>query len=179
MAKVMQRPKAKLVVGIMYSNGDIIGKIEDILIKRFGQIENIVMTYPFSFTNYYEKEMGKKLRKTLVAFRRTINRESLAAIKVFTNRIEDRFSKKGRRKVNIDPGYLTMHNFVLASAKELPHRASIGKGMFADVVLTFKDGRFHDTRTTFPDYKSSCAKEYLLKIRDIYSKQIDKKIISK
>ena len=174
MAKTIDRPKVKLIVGIMFGKDDVIGKVEDILVDKFGPVENIILTYPFSFTDYYEKETGKNLRKTLIAFKKLISRDALADIKAFTNKLEDRFAGKGKRKVNIDPGYLTMHNVVLASAKEMPHRVSIGKGMFADVVLTFRDNEYHDSETTFPDYKMGAVKEFLASIRKTYSKQLQK-----
>lgn len=164
MAHIKVIPKVKLIIGIMYKDEDICAKMLKLLKIRFGKILDSLQ-YDFTFTDYYDSEMGNSLKKIILVFKRQISRQRLSSIKNFTNKLEDQFSEQGNRKINIDPGYMTMHNVVLASAKELPHRLYIGKGMFGDVVLTFKDNEFHHSDHTFPDYKSQAVKDFLKKWR--------------
>lgn len=164
--------KVKLFSGTMFSNDELAEKVINILKKKFGKIDFISEEYPFDFTDYYIPEMGKGIKKRFISFKKLIDREKLAEIKLFTNSLEDKFAKKGNRTLNLDPGYLTFHNVVLASAKEMPHRIYLKKGIFGDVVLEYKrDKKFVDTIRTFPDFRSERVKKIMEKIRELYKKE--------
>ena len=171
MAQIKPVTKVKLLIGAMYKEKEILDKTIGMLKERFGVIES-TLEYSFDFTDYYEEETGKELKKQLLIFKVLIDRELLADIKNWTNEIEGMFSEKDKRKINLDPGYLTMHNVVLASAKEMPHKIYIGKGMFGDVVLEYKSKSFQHSNHTFPDFKSDKVKEFLNKARENYKKEI-------
>jgi hypothetical protein len=171
MAHTKQIPEVKLLIGIMYNDKELLSKIISILRERFGDIES-ELEYDFSFTDYYKPEMGENLKKKIIIFKNLIKREQLADIKNWTNGLEDRESINQKRKINLDPGYLTICNVVLASAKEMPHKIYISEGMFGDVVLEFKNRSFQHSEHTFPDYKSDVVKNFLNKARETYKKQI-------
>ena len=116
--------------------------------------------------------MGKDLKKKIVIFKNLIDREKLADIKHWTNALEDSESEENKRRINLDPGYLTICNVILASAKEMPHKVYIGEGMFGDVVLEFKNKSFQHSEHTFPDYKSDAIKSFLNKVRESYKGSI-------
>jgi hypothetical protein len=168
MAHIKQVYKTKLVIGIMYSDKEAYEETIKQLTEKFGEIDNKSLEYDFNFTDYYEEETGKNLKKQIITFNKLIDRDELAEIKHFTNTIEDQLSKQGKRLINLDPGYMTEHNIVLASAKELPHKVSIGKGMFGDVVLEYRKGDYEDSRHTFPDFRTPIVKEFLKTIRKQY-----------
>jgi hypothetical protein len=168
MAHIKQIFKTKLVIGIMYSDKEAYEEAIKQLEQKFGEISDKSQEYDFNFTTYYEEETGKDLKKQIIVFKKLIDRDELAEIKHYTNTIEDEFSKEGKRKINLDPGYMTEHNVILASAKELPHKVSIGKGMFGDVVLEYRKGDYEDSRHTFPDYRTPLVKEFLKTIRKKY-----------
>jgi len=159
-------PKVRLIIGIMYKHQEHCDKVISTLKERFGDIQDSV-EYNFDFTDYYEQETGDRLKKILIIFRNPVSRETLPEIKLWTNDIEDSFRESGKRKVNIDPGYMTAHNVVLASLKEMPHRILLAKGVFGDVVLEYKDNEFHHSIHTFPDYKTELVKEFLKKHRPV------------
>jgi hypothetical protein len=171
MAHIKDIPEVKLIVGIMYSDKEILDKTISILKERFGEIES-ELEYDFSFTDYYMPEMGENLKKKIIIFKNPIGRKLLAEIKNWTNELEDKESISQKRKINLDPGYLTVCNVVLASAKEMPHKVYIGEGMFGDVVLEFKNKSFQHSGHTFPDYKSDIVKNFLNQARESYKKQI-------
>lgn len=157
--------KAKLIIALMYNEKNILNKTLGKLKKIFGKIDLENDEYNFNFTDYYKKEFGNNLMKKIISFKDLINREELADIKLKTINIEKELSVKGKRRINIDPGYLTLHNLVLASTKELPHRIFIGKGIFAESTLFFRNKQYNDYPYTFKDYQQEIVKEFLIKVR--------------
>ena len=77
-----------------------------------------------------------------------------------------------KRIINLDPGYLTKHNVILATAKEMPHKVFIGQGMFGDVVLIYRKRSYIISEHTFQDYQQDHVKQFLLKIRQKYIQQL-------
>ncbi|MDI6655624.1 MAG: DUF4416 family protein, partial [Candidatus Hydrothermarchaeota archaeon] len=67
--------------------------------------------------------------------------------------------------VNIDPGYVTALNLILATKKESQHRIYLRSGVFAEVTLAFKKNGCIYFGWTYPDYKTKLACEFLLKVR--------------
>jgi hypothetical protein len=169
MAEITKTQTAKLFFAIMYKNKDIFNEILNILIKKFGDIES-VLEYDFHFTSYYENETGKNLKKNLIVFKKYIKRDELSNLKIYSNNLEKKYSENKKRKINIDPGYLTLNSLVLASAKNLPHRVYLSKGIYADVVMIYTNKKYSASERAFPDFKQEIVKEFLkierLKIKE-------------
>ncbi len=166
--------KVKLIAGLFYQDPNIYDQAKQNLIQSFGNIDFESDEYDFNeFTDYYESEMGKNLKKRIISFKILIDRDTLADIKQKSNNIEDDLAKNNKRIINIDTGYLTQHNIILASAKQMPHKVSIGKGYFGDVVLTYSNNDYYHYFKTFMDHKSRKVKEIYKKIREIYISQIN------
>jgi hypothetical protein len=85
-----------------------------------------------------------------------------------TNQIEDHYAHKGRRRVNIDPGYMLRERFVLASGKNFSHRIYIGEGIYADLTLIYQKGSFKKLPWTYPDYSDNGMLKFLEKVRNKY-----------
>ncbi|MBI4140992.1 DUF4416 family protein [Candidatus Woesearchaeota archaeon] len=168
MAREQPAPPAKLVMGIMYADDHIFARTTYTLIQKFGPIQLNGPTIPFAFTKYYEEEMGASLKKTYIAFMQTIQRESLPSIKQFTNTIEQRFSREGKRTVNIDPGYVTEHQLVLASAKEHPYRVYLNDGIYAQLILVYTKQGWVSVEKTFADYQQKEVQEFLTNVRKTF-----------
>ncbi len=162
--------KAKLFVGMMYSNIEHYNKAIELLKKDFGEIELQGEEFNFTFTKHYEKEMGKNLRKRFILFKKLINRKGLTDIKLQTMKLEEKFKKNNKRQVNIDPGYITLNNVVVASTKELPHRIYLNKGIFADLLLLLKKKDVIPFKHTFTDYKQS--KHFFLESRQRFKNSL-------
>jgi hypothetical protein len=123
--------------------------------RIFGTVDFLSDRLRFDFTAYYAAEMGEGLERQFVAFRRPIRPEQLVDIKLRTNRLEQRsFSARGKRQVNIDPGYLTLSKLVLATTKDHQHRVYLGRGIYAEVTLRFRAGTFAPWDWTYPDYRT-------------------------
>lgn len=163
----------KLVTGIIYNEHLERSKLENLLSEEIGSVDLTSAEFDFDCTDYYEKEMGKDLKRKIFSFRELINREDIVEIKHTTRRIEKIFcTDQGRRTVNIDPGYLAAEHLILVSGKGYYHRPYLGKGVYADLTLVYQDNRFRMLEWTYPDYMYSYMEEIFLKIRRIYMNQI-------
>jgi hypothetical protein len=166
---VPQTPKpAKLVIGIITTEVKIIENLVTELLLRFGQIDLASQWMDFNYTTYYEPEMGSPLFRRVFAFKPLISQGDLSAFKLATNRMEHNYLRKGRRRVNIDPGYMLRERFVLASGKNFSHRIYIGEGIYADLTLIYQKGSFQKLPWTYPDYSDGDMLKFLEQVRNKY-----------
>lgn len=165
MGKIKQPSKAALFAAIMYSDEKIAKKAVELLVKKFSKISFESEEYEFKITDFYEEEFGKDLKKKFFLFEKNIDRESLAEIKIFSNKLEENLAKNSKRTVNIDPGYITQANVVLASCKEFPHRIYIGKGIHSEVEMMFKKDRIEYPQYVYKDYQTEIAKKFFMDAR--------------
>ena len=89
-------------------------------------------------------------------------------LKIQTNKIEEKYSENNKRRINIDPGYVTQAKLVLATTKNYSHRIHLAKGIFGDVHLTVYKGKFKPNPWTYPDYKEKFVLEFFDNVRKIY-----------
>jgi len=165
-----QSPKpAKLIIGVILQDRELLAEVASILERRFGAVDMISPWYDFNFTDYYAPEMGKVLHRRLLVFQSLIEQQALAEIKLRTNAIEQDFAVHSKRRVNIDPGYLLYERFVLASGKNFSHRIYIAKGIYADLTLVFQKGGYQTLDWTYPDYKDQVMRDFLLQVRKQYA----------
>lgn len=125
---------------------------KDNILQLVGNIQEETTTMPFSKTDYYEREMGSDLIRIFVLFETLMQRDVLSDIKIITNDIETLLAKNDARTVNIDPGYMSLENIVLATPKGYAHRIYIGKGIYGDLTLIYNTGTYRPLEWTYPDY---------------------------
>jgi len=121
--------------------------------------------FPFDRTEYYSGEMGKPLFRRFLAAADPVPRDSLPAIKIGLEAIENDLAEGGRRTVNLDPGLITPENFILATGKNFSHRVYLRDGVFADLTLVFRNGEYRPLPWTYPDYASDEIRVLLREIR--------------
>jgi len=175
MAEAIRPSPVKLVIGAIASSEGILIEAKVGLEKKFGPLDFQSSLMPFNHTEYYEKEMGANLLRQFLSFRRLINPRKLAAIKLYTNRLEKRLSRARNspsRTINLDPGYICAPKLVLATCKDYAHRIYLDKGVFAEVTLHFQQGTFRPRPWTFPDYRSKGYIQSFNTIREIYLRQL-------
>jgi len=170
----MGQPKlaaeVKLFAAVTFNSKEIYEQVKTILEQEFGAIDTLSAIYDFDFTQYYATEMGTDLQKQLLGFERLIRPESLPDIKLLTNEIEEKFAVANNRRVNIDPGYLTAAKVVLATTKNFDHRLYLGKGIYGDVHLRYRQNKFHFNPWTYPDYRSMLVIDFFARLRKKYMK---------
>lgn len=159
---------AKLVIGIFLKEKDLAHSLTEKLEAFFGGVDIVSPWFDFNFTDYYTREMGRPLFRRMFSFKKLIAQEDLSPIKLQTNQLEHSFEHEGRRRVNIDPGYLLKERFVLATGKNFSHRIYLSKGIYADLTLIYQKGDFHSLPWTYPDYAHKQMQGYLKQVRERY-----------
>jgi hypothetical protein len=86
--------------------------------------------------------------------------------------IETRLSLDGKRRINLDPGYLDFHRVVLLSGKEGPQKIYLRDGIWADLVLLKDKGGFRELAWTFADLKDGCYNDFFMQVRAEYKAEI-------
>lgn len=138
------------------------------VIRQLGPVEEDLGPLDFGFTTYYDAEMGPGIRRWIWAFSDLVDRSELSGIKCLTNRVEQTYSLEGRRRFNLDPGLMTLGNFVLATGKDNAHRIYLRDGIFADLTLIYRGGTFRPLEWTYPDYADSQMLNLLNGLRQRY-----------
>ena len=166
--------KVKLIIGFLYSSNDLYDKAKKSLEKKMGPTDFESNIIEFRFTDYYREEMGSNLKRRFVSFKRLIQPEDIVQIKLFTIKIEKKFSILNKRRINIDPGYLNEAKILLSTTKDYSHRIYLDKRIFAEITLIYKNRGFQNLPWTYPDFRTKLYKEIFLKVRNIYKEQIKK-----
>lgn len=147
---------------------------EKALAKKIGPIDFSSQILSFNQTQYYKDEFGDNLKRKIISFRKLIPPDNLWRIKTITNGLENKFLQDKKRQLNIDPGYITQANLILATTKDYSHRIYIKKGIFEEVTLIFKNKTFTALPWTYPDYQSKELIDIFVQIRDILILQLKK-----
>jgi len=173
MGKIGTPERVKLIAGLISNNTKLLSDIrrpfERILANSI-DFESPVIE--FDKTDYYQEEMGPALKRKFYSFKKLVSLDGIHAVKIKTNALEKRFTKLGKRRVNIDPGYIDMAKLVLFSTKDYTHRIHISKGIYAEVTLHYKNGSFTAWPWTYPDYRTKEYLDIMHKIREIYKEQL-------
>jgi hypothetical protein len=171
-APLREQLPVKLITGFIFNDNDYFLAAVKILERKFGETDFQSQVLPFIYTDYYKQELGEGLKRSFVGFRRLIRPEHLPGIKIFTNKLEQRLSRKKKRRINIDPGYLDHSKLILATTKDYSHRIYLSRGIFAEVTLSFQNRTFAPRDWTYPDYKTDAYIKIFNQIREIYDRQI-------
>lgn len=147
------------------------------LTEAFGTVEEVIGPLAFDFTNYYSREMGEGIQRWILVFSRLVERAELAKIKCLTNRIEQSYTVGGARRVNLDPGFMTLGNFILATGKNNAHRVYLDHGIFADLTLIFREGSYRPLEWTYPDYAEQELIGFLNRLRKSYKCCLDRQAL--
>ncbi len=164
--------REKLVAGILISRPEYREDLLSALEAAFGPLDYVSELLDFSFTSYYDREMGSPIMRFFVSFEQLVNPDRLAEIKLITGKIELGFSNKGNRKINLDPGILSLSRFILASTKDSSHRIPLNSGIYGEITLMYEKNEFRPVEWTYFDYKSKKYRSILKEIRSLYVKQL-------
>jgi hypothetical protein len=144
----------KLIASLLAGDPALLAEARDRLAAVYGPIDFESEPLPFDHTDYYAPEHGPNLARIFVTFERLVDPGDLPAIKLRTNDIESTLAVDGKRRVNIDPGYVSLSKLVLASTKNHGHRLYLGLGIYGEGTLVYREGGFRPWPWTYPDYGS-------------------------
>jgi len=167
MGTVEHANAARLVCGILSQRGELEHEVESAIETQFGPIDLRSARRPFTESAYYEPEMGPELDRWWVSFGRLVTESDIASIKNVTNAIErDLAGDDGRRRVNLDPGYLVPSRLVLATTKDFAHRIYLADGIYGEVTLMWRHDTFVPMEWTYPDYRTEDATAFFVAARN-------------
>lgn len=167
MAEPKTFQKSALVIGVLSTLESHHADILSTLQANFGplELESPVMDFPF--TDYYDAEMLAHPVRYLLLFRNLVDPSTLADLKLRTNALERTLSPTARR-VNLDPGLLSLSSFILATCKDRAHRIPLHSGIYAEVTLIYQSHSFQPLPWTYADYRSPALLATLQTFRTRY-----------
>ncbi|MBE0427668.1 MAG: DUF4416 family protein [Nitrospirae bacterium] len=172
MGKVKPAKPALLFIGLLYSNQEIFSQSINILKRDLGDILLISLPLLWDYSSYYRDELGWPIFRQFIFFKNLIDPGTLSEIKLKTNEIEEILTFEGKRQINLDPGYLTLSKIVLASTKNYAHRIYLGKGIYGEVTLIYKDGKYNPHLFTYRDYQDKTCIDIFMNAREILKKML-------
>ncbi len=172
MGKATLSDPAKIITGFIFNDTEIFNKAAHSLSKKLGPVDLESGLFLFEHTQYYNDEMGSGLKRRFISFKRLRGLEEIYRLKSFTNKLEMGLSLSRRRRINIDPGYLTPSKLVLFTTKDYGHRIYIKDGVYAEVTLYFKNKSYQPQEWTYPDYRTEDYIGFFNKVREEYLKDL-------
>lgn len=160
MLKINQPPHGLLFLSFLYRN-DIFNP-ENLTSFCEQELGPGFVLFPEKnpLVQYYSKEMGENLSRLFFLTSKSFPREFLLSTKLLALGWEKSWAKEGKRLVNVDVGFLSAENFILATTKNYAHRVYLGQGIFADLTYFFSEGEFKTLPWTYPDYVDSQKIEF-------------------
>ena len=166
----LQNPPRVALTFALTTNGDrAFREAVDILQSRLGSIVDQSEPYALQEGGYYASEMGSGLKKQLLCFAQLVAPDQLYTHKMSSIGIEHALAEMRNgarcRRVNIDPGLLSIESLVLSTTKRVGHRISIGKGIWAETTLLYQKGTYRPLPWTYLNYKRDDVQRFLLRVR--------------
>jgi hypothetical protein len=159
-----REPKpAKFFVAPLAADAALLSDVEKNLVAILGVIDDHSKIVPWTASKFYEAEDGRRF----VSFSPQLTPDRLAAIKLQTQQIEDRYREPvaDGRRINLDSGYLDDFKVALASTKNASQRIYLGSGIYAEAMLHYYDGGFHGLPYTYRDYLRPETIAFLTRLR--------------
>ena len=163
----------KLLVAALCSSPEALEKSLEGLRACRGEIDYRGAAHPFNLTDYYQKEMGEALERTIISFDRPASPDELVNLKHECVELERALANEaGCRTTNLDAGYLDHGKLVLASLKPAGQKIYLARAVYADLVARYGSGRYRPFEWTFPDFTAGIYDEDLALIRRRYLEQL-------
>ena len=167
----------KALIGVLFQKDEIYQQFLRHLETIEVEIELESEICKFDSTDYYQEEMGSRLYRSFLSLKGLYPVEQSVSLKNETNSWENEWKEAGKRTLNLDSGYLDLHKVVLLSGKEGPQKIYLGGGIWSDLNLIRKAGRFEALPWTFPDLRESRYHSFFERVRE--NLKLDLKTIRK
>ncbi len=172
MGTAMHFEPEKLICAVLYTDEAAANAAIERLKAAYGNTD--LETEPYSFSEispYYDNEMGGTVYRKMLSFAQPRNPQELAAIKTFTNSIEQETADAGNRHINLDPGFVSPGRLSLATTKNAGHRIPLSDGIYAELTLFYARHEWHPFPWTYMDFKLPQVHAFLSEARRIYMQQ--------
>ena len=145
-----------LFFGILYRS-DLVS--EEVLAQKLALFGKCISHTPeFNpLAQYYAKEMGEAslLKRIFFVSTTPYPREFLLSTKLLSLEWERAWAVEDKRMVNVDVGFISAENFILATTKNYAHRVFLGQNIFADLTYQCAEGRYQTLPWTYPDFRDT------------------------
>lgn len=156
-----------MVTGVLYGSEDRFRWVLEKTVALWGEPELVSEAFLFDITDYY-RDIAPCLFRRFLGFRGLRGAGELADWKRLSCALE--LESRTPRDVNIDPGYVDGARLVLASTKNHAHRIWLRDGIYAEVTLRFKFGKWLPFDYTFPDFAEGRYDDFLTAARRLWLK---------
>ena len=172
MGTAMQFEPEKLICAILYTDEQTADDAIRTLTEQYGSTDLISESYCFSeISPYYDEEMGGTVFRKMISFAACRDPQELAAIKTYTNALEQSLAVNGGRRVNLDAGFVSPGRLSLATTKNAGHRIPLSDGIYAELTLFYARHAWHPFPWTYMDFKLPQVHAFLSEVRSIYMQQ--------
>lgn len=163
----MSGPLVKRVAGVLYpdSEEERFAWVVEETSRLWGAPDLVGDAVPFDLTDYY-RDIAPRLLRRFVCFAGLVDAGGLPDWKLASCALEAR--SRAPRAVNVDPGYVDGARLVLASTKDHAHRVWLRDGVYAEVTLRFRFGRWQSFDYTFPDFREGRYDGFLSEARRLW-----------
>ena len=164
--------KVKLFSGVIYRDEGVYEETRKKLEERFSPVDLQAGPFDFDFTTYYNTEMGTPLYRRFISFERLIAPEELPGIKLFTNEVETASAINGNRIINLDPGYLSDANVIIATTKNYYQRVPLTQGIYAHMEYILKGKKLLTLEWTYPDFRTPEYMDFFDRLKLLYKQNL-------
>lgn len=169
MSKPEKPTPSLLFSGFIFKEENVFEDLKSQLQENWGKVLDESSLFPFDITEYYFKEMGMPLSRKFILFDNFLeNPSKIVEIKLQSLKFEEKFSFEGKRKINIDPGYLNQYQVVISTFKKFSHRIYLGEGVYAHLEYIIKKKSPSPLPWTYPDFLKENYINLFKKWYDIY-----------
>lgn len=157
-------PLVKKITAVLVPRGnkEFLNEVRETLRTEWGDPERESGLFPFGWTDYYD-DIASELDRFFISYPGLFPMSKLPDWKLRAVALET--STGASRRVNLDPGTLDGARLLLASTKGQAHRIYMRDGIFAEVTLCRRKGRWENFFYTFPDFSSNVYYRWLDLVR--------------
>ena len=166
-------PLVKKISAVLVPRNDkyMLASTLSMLGEKWGEPERVSNGVPFVWTNYYEN-IAPALDRFFISYPGLYKMSDLPTWKLESCKMESESGNGDERRVNIDPGSIDGARLVLASTKGQAHRVYLRDGIFCEVTMCRRKGRWESFFYTFPDFKSGAYDEWLELVREDWKRDM-------
>lgn len=151
----LNTPKEIFFFASILYRSDIYSHQEIIAIAKKILPFDIEFTHPhFPMKEYYSKEMGDEtlLQRLFLVCSTPQDRRLLVDLKIQASELEQAFANSSKRTLNLDIGFISLEQVVLATGKPYYHRIYLDRGVYGNLELYQNEDEFKLFPWTYPDY---------------------------
>ena len=173
MGEIFDFEKEKLIIGVIYSDKEILEQAMTEIVARFGEYDMVSEEFSFSkeFSSYYDDELGGEGLRRIYSFENLVDASEQAEIKEWTNELELKLAVDKNRKINLDPGFINHGRLMLATTKKAGFRIPLKRGIYTELTLFWAKGSWHKLPWSYRDYQSERVQKFITEVRSKYLSQ--------